>query len=174
MSTVAQHLRVAIVANDPATAARLTALAVRCGHEIADADEADAVLTDGSADPAAAVPVVAVGAEGEFAGLVPADAGPPQIDAALRAVAAGLVVRAPPLPPPGFATLPAPCVPLSAREIEVLRAVAEGLSNKAAARLLGISPHTVKFHLESLFRKLGAATRAEAVAKGLTRQIVEL
>ena len=40
-------------------------------------------------------------------------------------------------------------------------------------RRLGISPHTVKFHIESVFRKLGAATRAEAVAKGLRRQIVE-
>ena len=62
---------------------------------------------------------------------------------------------------------------LSPREIEVLAALGNGLSNKAAARRLGISPHTVKFHIESLFRKLGASTRAEAVAKGLKRQIVE-
>jgi len=48
------------------------------------------------------------------------------------------------------------------------------LSNKATARRLGISPHTVKFHIESLFKKLGAASRAEAVAKGLKRQIVEI
>lgn len=63
---------------------------------------------------------------------------------------------------------------LTPREIEVLAALSDGLSNKAAARRLGISPHTVKFHIESLFRKLGAASRAEAVAKGLKRQIVEI
>jgi DNA-binding CsgD family transcriptional regulator len=62
---------------------------------------------------------------------------------------------------------------LTPREIEVLTAVGNGLSNKAAARQLGISPHTVKFHIESLFRKLDAKSRAEAVAKGLKRQIVE-
>jgi len=67
-------------------------------------------------------------------------------------------------------TMPA----LTPREVEVLTALADGLGNKAAARRLGISPHTVKFHIEALFRKLGARTRAEAVAKGLRRQIVEL
>jgi two-component system nitrate/nitrite response regulator NarL len=62
---------------------------------------------------------------------------------------------------------------LTPREVEVLTALADGLSNKAAARRLGISPHTVKFHIEQLFRKLGAGCRAEAVAKGLKQQIVE-
>jgi len=46
---------------------------------------------------------------------------------------------------------------LTPREIEVLAAISDGLTNKAVARRLGISPHTVKFHIESLFRKLGAA-----------------
>jgi len=55
---------------------------------------------------------------------------------------------------------------LTPREIEVLAAISDGLTNKAVARRLGISPHTVKFHIESLFRKLGAASRAEVVAKG--------
>jgi DNA-binding CsgD family transcriptional regulator len=55
----------------------------------------------------------------------------------------------------------------------VLGALGNGMSNKEVARLLGISPHTVKFHIESLFRKLGAASRAEAVAKGMRQQIVE-
>jgi DNA-binding NarL/FixJ family response regulator len=56
---------------------------------------------------------------------------------------------------------------LTPREIEVLSAIAYGLSNKAIARRLNISLHTVKFHIESLLRKLGAHSRAEAVAKGL-------
>ncbi|MGC2522307.1 MAG: helix-turn-helix transcriptional regulator, partial [Stellaceae bacterium] len=78
------------------------------------------------------------------------------------------------LPQPGFAPMPDEAFPaLTPREIEVLAALAGGLGNKGVARRLGISPHTVKFHIEALFRKLGAATRAEAVAKGLRRQIVE-
>ena len=58
---------------------------------------------------------------------------------------------------------------LSPQEERVLALVAEGLTNKAIARRLTISLHTVKFHLESLFRKLGARTRTEAVAKFLRR-----
>jgi DNA-binding CsgD family transcriptional regulator len=66
-----------------------------------------------------------------------------------------------------------PPVLLTPPEIEVLGALGNGMTNKEMARLLGISPHTVKFHIESLFRKLGAASRAEAVAKGVRQQIVE-
>ena len=51
------------------------------------------------------------------------------------------------------------------RELEVLGAIGDGLTNKMIARRFDISPHTVKFHVESLLRKLGARTRAEAVAK---------
>jgi len=60
---------------------------------------------------------------------------------------------------------------LTPREIEVLGAIGEGLTNKAIARRLDISPHTVKFHIESLFRKLGARTRTEAVAKASERRL---
>ena len=62
---------------------------------------------------------------------------------------------------------------LTAREAQVLRLLASGCTYSQAADRLGISPHTVKFHIESLFRKLGASSRAEAVVKGLKRQIVE-
>ena len=62
---------------------------------------------------------------------------------------------------------------LTPRELDVLAAIGTGLSNKAIARQLGISLHTVKFHIESLFRKLGVRTRAEAVAKGLERRAGE-
>ena len=48
------------------------------------------------------------------------------------------------------------------------------MSNKAIARKLGISAHTVKFHLEAVFDKLEAASRAEAVAKGLRRGLINL
>jgi DNA-binding NarL/FixJ family response regulator len=59
---------------------------------------------------------------------------------------------------------------LTPREIDVIEAIGLGLSNKAIARELGISLHTVKFHIESLLRKLGARTRAEAVAKAMERR----
>jgi DNA-binding NarL/FixJ family response regulator len=62
---------------------------------------------------------------------------------------------------------------LTPREVDVLTAMADGLSNKEMARRLGISPHTVKFHAESLFRKLGVNTRAEAVAYGMKRRLLE-
>lgn len=60
---------------------------------------------------------------------------------------------------------------LTPREAEVLAAIAEGLSNKEIARRLDISLHTVKFHVESLFRKLGARTRTQALAKAAARRI---
>lgn len=58
--------------------------------------------------------------------------------------------------------------------VEVLQALSDGLSDKAAGRRLGISPHNVKFHIEALFRKLGAGSRAEVVAKGLKRGLFEV
>lgn len=60
---------------------------------------------------------------------------------------------------------------LTPRELEVLAAIGEGLTNKAIARRLDISLHTVKFHVESLFRKLGARTRTEALAKAAERRV---
>jgi DNA-binding NarL/FixJ family response regulator len=73
----------------------------------------------------------------------------------------------------GFAALPETewRMLLTPREIEVLGAIGEGLTNKAIARRLDISPHTVKFHIESLFRKLGARTRTEALAKASERRL---
>jgi DNA-binding CsgD family transcriptional regulator len=173
----ARRLRVAVVAPDRATVRRLSELVALSGHDaVAPHEPADAVLTIGPAMAApAGVPVVVLGeAFGEPAAILPETAGAVELDAALRAVAAGLVVRMPLPAAPGFAALPDdPRPALTPREIEVLAALAAGLGNKAVARRLGISPHTVKFHIEQLFRKLGAATRAEAVAKGLRRQIVE-
>ena len=58
---------------------------------------------------------------------------------------------------------------LTTRELEVLRLVAEGLPNKAIAHRLGISEHTIKFHVNSIMGKLGAQSRTEAVISA-TRQ----
>jgi DNA-binding CsgD family transcriptional regulator len=59
--------------------------------------------------------------------------------------------------------------PLSPRERTVLELTGAGLSTKAAARQLGISPNTVKFHLQAAFDKLGVASRAEAVMVAIRR-----
>jgi DNA-binding CsgD family transcriptional regulator len=62
--------------------------------------------------------------------------------------------------------------PLSEREREVLRLVAEGLSSKAIGRRLFLAPSTVNNHLASIFRKLGADTRAQAVAVAAQRGLL--
>jgi two-component system, NarL family, nitrate/nitrite response regulator NarL len=154
---------------------RLASLVAAAGHDLVElAASPQAILTDGTAGCALPAPAAAIGSEvPEFPGLLALDASEKQIDAALRAVAAGLTVRGPSRPRFGPAA-EEPWPLLTAREIEVLAALSDGLSNKAAARRLGISPHTVKFHIESLFKKLGAVSRAEAVAKGLKRQMIEI
>jgi len=63
---------------------------------------------------------------------------------------------------------------LTRRELSVLRLVAHGLGNKEIASELGISTHTVKYHLASLLAKLGVHTRTEAVTIGLRKGLVPL
>ncbi len=63
---------------------------------------------------------------------------------------------------------------LTPREIEVLRLMAEGLGNKEVASRLGISDHTVKFHISSILAKLGAGSRTEAVTIGVRMGLVLL
>jgi len=62
--------------------------------------------------------------------------------------------------------------PLTAREIEVLRLVAQGLSSKLIARQLSIAPGTVNYHLATAFNKLGVDTRAQAVAVATQRGLL--
>jgi DNA-binding CsgD family transcriptional regulator len=63
---------------------------------------------------------------------------------------------------------------LTRRELSVLRLVAYGLGNKEIASELGISTHTVKYHLASLLAKLGVHSRTEAVTIGLRKGLVPL
>ena len=63
---------------------------------------------------------------------------------------------------------------LTVREHDVLALVADGLPNREIARSLGISEHTVKFHLASIFGKLGVSTRTEAVQRGLRLGVIEI
>ena len=64
--------------------------------------------------------------------------------------------------------------PLTAREVQVLELLAEGLPNKAIAARLLISDQTVKFHVASIIGKLGAANRTDAVRRAVRRGLVAL
>ena len=63
---------------------------------------------------------------------------------------------------------------LTTREHDVLALVADGLSNREIAHDLAISEHTVKFHLASVFGKLGVSTRTEAVQRGVRLGVIEI
>ncbi len=106
-------------------------------------------------------------------GFLLRDASAEELVAAVRAVASGLSVLSPALATQ-IARREVEEVPLTAREIEVLALMADGLPNKAIAARLGISEHTVKFHVGSILAKLGASSRAEAVAIAARKGILFL
>jgi DNA-binding NarL/FixJ family response regulator len=113
-------------------------------------------------------------------GVLPLDTSAEELQAALRAIHEGLVVGAPQL----FAlALSNPQLmsgqavdpldePLTERENQVLQLLAHGLANKQIALRLGISEHTVKFHISSIYSKLEATNRTEAVRAGVQRGLV--
>jgi two-component system nitrate/nitrite response regulator NarL len=103
-----------------------------------------------------------------------------QLDLAVRSAEAGLVlldlpIAATSLAVPASLVAPAPLTePLTARELQVLQLVAQGLPNKGIARRLGISENTAKFHVASLCGKLGASSRTEAVTIAARRGLILL
>jgi DNA-binding NarL/FixJ family response regulator len=115
-------------------------------------------------------------------GVLSLDASPEELSAAVRALGEGLWTGSPVLLQNLLERQPVamfddgdPIVdPLTAREREVLQLVAEGLANKQIALSLNISEHTVKFHLSSLYAKLGVTSRTEAVRAGARRGWVVL
>ena len=168
------RLRVAIYAMDLLRRTALSRVVAEAGHIVVGAeDAADVVLADGDCVPGETRPVVTLGSTGgDRPGMLSRDASADQIDAAIRAVSAGLIVRLPEAMDAGFGAMRETDghALLTPRELEVLVTLAEGMTNKAIARRLNISLHTVKFHVESLFRKLGARTRTEAVVKASERR----
>lgn len=115
-------------------------------------------------------------------GVLSAECSVEELAAGVAAVAEGLWVGAPGLVA-GLMRLPrggegageeSLAEPLTAREKEVLTHMAEGLANKQIALALGISEHTVKFHLSALYAKLGAASRTEAVKRGIELGVISL
>lgn len=166
--TALAPLQVAVAAADPVRAADLAARVALAGHAVVEPKAADLTLTDAHTPTSPDQPTLRMGP----GAALPADLSPAQLDAALRATAVGLRVSLPPMPD-GFAPLePRPL--LTPRELDILACLGEGLSNKAAARRLGISAHTVKFHLEAVFAKLGATSRTDAVARGLRGGLILL
>ncbi len=99
-------------------------------------------------------------------GVLSHDAGAETLAAALTAVSLGMAVF-----DPSFAValfpprMPAPDQSLTARERDVLQLLAEGAPNKIIATRLGISEHTVKFHVNAILNKLGVQSRTEAVVR---------
>ena len=168
------QLRVAIYATDLPHRTALSRSVVKAGHIVVDKwDSADVILSNGELPLSDNRPTVTLGgANYDLPGVLSPGADVSQIDAALRGVAAGLIVRSPDAADIGFGSMPESDVSalLTSRELQVLVAIADGDTNKAIARRLNISLHTVKFHVESVFRKLGARTRTEAVAKASERR----
>jgi DNA-binding NarL/FixJ family response regulator len=110
-------------------------------------------------------------------GLVTPDAPPEELGAAVAAAARGLVVLSKAAAEQALgeiSTVEELSEPPTAREGEVLGLLAQGLSNKMIARELHISEHTVKFHISSLYAKLGVSNRAEAVSQGARHGLISL
>ena len=115
-------------------------------------------------------------------GVLSLDASPEELSAAVRALGEGLWAGSPALLGSLLerqSVFPLedgdPIVdPLTPREREVLQLAAEGLANKQIALALEISEHTVKFHLSSLYTKLGVTSRTEAIRAGARRGWVVL
>jgi len=97
-----------------------------------------------------------------------------EIKDALRAAQSGSLVLNPSATDLLMQQLQPQAEQLSARELEVLRALARGLPNKLIAQELYISEHTVKFHIRSILDKLNAANRTEAVRIGLERGLISI
>jgi DNA-binding NarL/FixJ family response regulator len=115
-------------------------------------------------------------------GILPRQASAREIVAAVEATAAGLVVLhrgavdclLPALSSYARDLPPVSQQALTPREIEVLGMLAEGLGNKTIAWRLGISEHTVKFHVGSILAKLNASSRTEAVTLGIRQGLIML
>lgn len=126
------------------------------------------------ADSASVAAALRAGVRGAISRYAAAE----EIESAVQAVNAGLLVLTagslPDLLPGPRPAASALAEPLSDRELEVLNLIAEGQSNKLIAHALGISEHTVKTHVASIFVKLGAGSRTEAVAQAIRRGLVML
>ncbi|HLL57839.1 MAG TPA: response regulator transcription factor [Rubrobacteraceae bacterium] len=110
-------------------------------------------------------------------GIVTPDASAEELSAAVASVARGLVLFTRTMAERllgGNMALEELDEPLTAREREVLDLLGRGLSNKMIGRELSISEHTVKFHVSSVYAKLGASNRTEALSLGARHGLISL
>ncbi len=171
-----QGPRVSLQVADPWRARQLEAVLDRAIDTAPDVLVLD--LPEGATLPTGlpAVPLLVLSddtvlaADQGIAGVLPRQTSVRRVQAAVTAIAEGLHVRMPAVRQPPLHT-PALLTP---REAEILALIAEGMSNKVIARRLGISAHTVKYHLEAVFAKLAVNSRAEALSKGVRQGLVSL
>ncbi|MGB3632617.1 MAG: response regulator transcription factor [Rubrobacteraceae bacterium] len=191
------YMMVFVLASTPMARAGLRAMLYEAGIESSESMEAEVILASGedlieAAEeilPGDGMQSLLVLAEDDNLittlrqlqlrawGIVEPDAPPEELAAAVAAVGEGLVVL------PRNLTervLQSPRLvedldePLTPREGEVLELLGRGLSNKLIAGELHISEHTVKFHISSLYAKLGVSSRAEAVSQGARYGLISL
>ena len=110
-------------------------------------------------------------------GLLTKQADAEELGEAVLAIGRGVLVLDPRVPMPGDGDGRRPRTatatkPLTTREEQVLRLMADGLSGPQMARELVISPSTIKSHIENLYAKLGVAHRGAAVAEGMRRGLL--
>ncbi|MEF2278581.1 response regulator transcription factor [Deinococcus sp. YIM 134068] len=187
---------VRVAVRSPALAAGVAALLGSFGLSLTDGDGADVLVVDDFwlTDPEALAAelegiagVVALGsgawvgtlhelAPGGWAALGP-DATPAELLAGVLAAAAGLAALSPEEVQPArdeADEIDPEGVTLTPRERDVLALLAEGLSNKRAARELGVSESTVKFHVQAVYSKLGVQSRAGAVTRGVQLGLISV
>ncbi len=186
-------IKVRVAARSPVVQAGLEAMLRGAGGSGADdsngfeivysAAEADVLIAEGEAPPEGPPVILLTDQPGAslrsgIRGLLPTQVTDGELAAAVEAVAAGLVIVHPQFLDALVTATRADALsldePLTPREIDVLRLLAEGLGNKEAAYRLGISEHTVKFHVASLLDKLHANSRTEAVSIGLRSGLIAL
>ena len=175
-----------------ASLAELGDITVVMWEDIGSGDHAAVVITDDIAVVKSLppdTPVVLLSNRGSepiahdgIAAMLRAGADPVLIAAAARLAAAGYRISEGAIDtsarPPGEAAVDPDeseigrPVHLSPREAEVLALLADGAPNKVIARRLGISVHTVKFHIAALLVKLGAANRTDAIATAMRQGLV--
>ena len=132
------------------------------------------MLLGGGVTPAAFTRLLRAGVRA----ILPRGASAQEITAGIEALASGLVVLHPSAPPVSVDTVvrrsptESRTDPLTPRELEILGMMAEGLGNRAIGKNLGISTHTVKFHIAVILDKLSARSRTEAVAIGMRRGLL--